>query len=801
MDKNNNTDNFFNINLNDLNGFDAPPATPTIDYQRYWNHLLKHKWWILLITLVVTGAFYIVYNIYYEKDYSSTAVVQFNRTSRQNPVDDFDNTKPEGRVELLKTKDLLGKVVDSLRLNIKLRAPKKSRFKVIPQIDIFPTAQRGKYKITKTDEKFLFYVEKDTLNEDWQLLHTGVLNPDGKTSFSAAGFNLTFINAILEKAPEIVFSYTSRKGAISKIRGNLDPRLDRSKTILYISYEDKDPYVSQIVTNTIANLFIQKLEDFSRMRSSSMLITLQHQLRKAQEEMAISERELSRFRVSNPNVLADRRGKQSLKELVDIESDLYKINQKLDYIDGLLQKKESADNAEDRNFVYQEIISLLEEQEVPGAKLFNIQYYDLLNERQDLLDKMLPPQNLEVVKVSEQIAFLQQQIDKLIARYTDDVNRFKNKIASELSAEKRNLGSLPSAELNYAELKMDHEVKSKIVEDILEKYNEAKLANAVSFTDALVIDEADLPRGGFGFKDHLKAVTGGLLLGLFCSVSLFLFIGYFDKSIKSVKDIKDNLNLPVLVTVPWIDKEKSKAEVDSSINGNGNGQFDVNLVTKDYAPTLENEVFRRLRVKLSPSDDQQQLTIPVTSMNPNEGKSFVSSNLAITFSQQKRLTLLIDGDIRRGVLHSSFGCKKNPGLTDFLLSNCTVDAENIAKIIQKTYIPNLFMITVGKPVPNPLEILSSPRMEALYHFLKDNFSTIIIDSPPFGLVPDVFVLKRFINEVLLVTRFEKTNMNHLKEGLNDFVENDMKIKGVILNASETEHRKYGKYYKYSYYNY
>ncbi len=798
MDKN----NYVNFTPEDLQGFGANEELSTVDYTRYINIIKKRKWWIVLITFVV-ATLWVAQNYYFFKaQYTTTAIIQFTRSEKQSPVGNFDNTKVEGRVEILKTKNFLGRVVDSLHLNFKLKYPDEFRSKVFKEINITENALYGSYRITRAGNDFKLYrVKKDEDdNEITNLLLTHPLGEDRYSQLNYQGFNLTFRNSMLDTHKKIDFSYAPSRSAIRSLKRNLRPELDESETILYIQNKHKDPYLCTEITNAMATLFIRYISEFSHLHTDVMIVSLAKQLETARRELDASEKILKDFRQQNPYVYVERKGERSIKEASGVADKLAELERNLSFITGLLEKRRQVETFEDANFVYQEILSFLDAERVPGASIFSLQYLNFVNERQNLLDQLLPPQNLEVVKITQKIENLRKQIDQSAQRYITDTRKRKAQYAQQLGTEQRNLRALPKTELKFAELQRDHDTKAKIVNDILEKYNEAKIFQSTVLPKATLIDEAERPRV-ISSTPSLKTIMTGLILGLILSVGLFVGMEVFDQTIKSPKEIKDNLKLPVLVTIPWIDKTKLKSEAENSANNNDNGKFDANLITRDYAPTLENEVLRRLRVKLTPTDSSQQLTIPITSLNPNAGKSFISSNLAITFSQQKRLTLLIDGDIRRGVLHSSFGCKKTPGLTDFLLSNCTVNAENIAKIIQKTYIPNLFMITVGKPVPNPLEILSSPRMEALYLFLKDNFSTIIIDTPPFGLVPDVFVLKRFIKEVLLVIRFESTNMNQLKDRLNDFDENEMSIKGVVFNGSETEHRRYGKYYKYSYYTY
>lgn len=799
MDKNN---NYVNFNLDDLQGFGGNEELTSFDYTRYLNVIKKRKWWIAAITVVVTIAWIIQDYYLFSPKYETTAVIHFNRADKQNPVESFDNTKAEGKVEILKTKNFLGRVVDSLHLNFKLKYPDEFRSKVFKDINIEYNAPYGNFRIAKNGAQFdLYRLSTDDKGEEIaNKIFTGNLG-DKSSELSHNGFHLTFNTKTLEQHKKIEFNYSPAAYAVGGLKNNMRPELDQSETILYIKYKDKDPYLATDITNTIATLFISYMSEFRHLYTNSMLTSLTRQLKAAQEELGQSENSLKTFRTQNPYVYIDRKGERTINKTTVVEDDVVKLDRDVQFITALLAKRDEIENFEELNFVYQEILSFLDAERVPGASIFSLQYLNYVNERQTLLDQLLPPQNLEVVKVTEKIMALRQQIDQRAKRYITDTARLRQEYMTQINSDRSNLRVLPQVELRLAELNRDHDIKEKIVEDILEKYNEAKIFQNTILPEATLIDPAERP-GVMKNAIQAKSVFTGLILGLIMGIGLFVGREVFDNTIKSPKEIKDNLKLPVLVTVPFVNEEKLRAEINGNANnGHSNGHLDPNLITMDYAPTLENEVFRRLRVKLTSSVVDEHMTIPVTSLNPNEGKSFISSNLAITFAQQKRLTLLIDGDVRRGVLHKSFNVKKTPGLTDILMSNCTIDADNVAKIIQKTNVPNLFMIPTGQPVPNPLEILGSHRMAQLHEFLKANFATIIIDTPPFGLVPDIFTFKKFLKEAVLVTRFEKTNMNQLKEALNDFNENDMHIRGVVFNASKEEYKRYGKYYKYSYYSY
>ncbi len=802
MDKNNKKDDFFSINLNDLKGFDLPGSSPAIDYRRYWEHLLKKKWWILAIATVIAVGFIIGFNYYQPTPkYTSTAIIHFNRSEKQNLIDDFDNTSLAARLSILKTKNFLIKVVDSLHLNFQLDFPDRFRNEVFEEIAIDGQARHGQYQIVQEDRQFSVYHLESEDNPESRQIFTGALTNDAITAFAAGGFRLTFKNAILRESNEIIFSHFEEKEAIEILRANLLPQfIDRFATIFHLSYEDRSPDMAALIANTIAGLFIKQLEAYSKLQAGSMFATLEDELSSARRELAGSKDALERFERANPDIKVNRGNQKNLDKLETIRNELDEIDRDIKYLKSLQDKKSRLTGFEDITFVYQEIISELRAKKLSGIYVFQQQLTTLSQTRQRLLDRRTSPQSYELRNVTEQIEALQQQVDQRVERYLVELDERKSRQQDKLHATKKSTSRFPQKELQHDELRKTLEIKQNIVQNILKKYNEAKIANEVQFTNAILIGEAEPPKLESELIYKAKIIAGGIASGFFLSIAIFLMGAYFDRTIKSAKDIQENLALPVLVTIPVVQGEKY---LHKNGNADSNGHLspgEGKLITRNYTASIENEVFRQLRISLTPMDPKSRNTIVITSLNPNEGKSFVSANLAITFSQQKRLTLLIDGDLRKGTQYESFERKKEPGLTDFLLSNCPISGKYISKILQKTTIPNLFLISTGKGVPNPAELLGGPRMEQLYRFLAHNFATIVIDTPPFGRVPDVFAIKRFIKQVLLVTRYEKTNLNHLKEKIDGFAMNNMAIQGVVVNASAVEYKKY-KHSYYDYYNY
>lgn len=151
------------------------------------------------------------------------------------------------------------------------------------------------------------------------------------------------------------------------------------------------------------------------------------------------------------------------------------------------------------------------------------------------------------------------------------------------------------------------------------------------------------------------------------------------------------------------------------------------------------------------------------------------------------------------MLHNVYGNKKKPGLGDFLISKATVDYDNVNKLIQKTIIPNLYLITTGSPIPNPTEMLGSERMVNLLNVLKSRFGMVILDTAPFQASSDSAILSSNVGGVVVVVRADYTNIDQLNQKLHEYPNIRENVLGLVLNMVKMDMKK--ERYQYSYYNY
>lgn len=214
-----------------------------------------------------------------------------------------------------------------------------------------------------------------------------------------------------------------------------------------------------------------------------------------------------------------------------------------------------------------------------------------------------------------------------------------------------------------------------------------------------------------------------------------------------------------------------------------------------------SEVFRTLRTNIQFMNTKGKLkTILVTSTLPGEGKSWVSSNLAVTFAQAGKKVVLIDADMRKGRQYSIFEVSPRPGLSNYLSGIDESNDENkeldLADYIQETDVENLYLIAAGNIPPNPAELLIAPQMVDLLEQLKEICDIVIIDGTPSQLVTDALILTRLVDSTLIVTASKETKKEDLKRVIANIQQVGGKIAGVVVNKIPMNAKKYEQSYYY-----
>jgi non-specific protein-tyrosine kinase len=211
----------------------------------------------------------------------------------------------------------------------------------------------------------------------------------------------------------------------------------------------------------------------------------------------------------------------------------------------------------------------------------------------------------------------------------------------------------------------------------------------------------------------------------------------------------------------------------------------ADLITLASPRSAVAEAYRTLRTNLQLSSlDQPLRTLLVASAGADEGKSTTLANLAVTFAQAGRRTILVDSDLRRPSLHGLFGTPNDRGLTTMLLQ------DDAPAPLAETPIEGLRLLPSGPVPPNPSELLASRRLEGAIERLKDDADLVLFDSPPALAVSDAAVLSRRVDGVVLVVSAGRTRREHAARARQVLERAGARLLGVVLNNASLEDAVY-----------
>lgn len=254
---------------------------------------------------------------------------------------------------------------------------------------------------------------------------------------------------------------------------------------------------------------------------------------------------------------------------------------------------------------------------------------------------------------------------------------------------------------------------------------------------------------------------------------------YLDDTVKHTDEVEKTFGLPIIGKIAKSDVKGKKGSSD--------------LIVQSSPKSIVSENIKSLRTNLQfTAVDKNLKTILVTSTNAGEGKSFISSNLAISFAQADKKVLLVDCDLRKGRLHRAFKISNSSGLSNLL----TDKLRNLNGYVRHTGVEGLDLITCGTYPPNPSELLSSQKNEQLMKVLRNYYDIVIFDGPPVGGLADAVILANLVDETIIVTKDGNTVKGDLMAAKDALKKVDAKVAGIVFNSVNHRSQKYYNSYYY-----
>lgn len=359
--------------------------------------------------------------------------------------------------------------------------------------------------------------------------------------------------------------------------------------------------------------------------------------------------------------------------------------------------------------------------------------------------------------------------------------------------------------LAYANLNRTKEILQKTLDILLEKREEIRISIESELGGVKVIDHPRLPKHPIPSRKTQKLILG-IILALGSGFFFSVLADKLDDSIKDENDIFRSTNLSVFGTIPALDadtqrgtnygyghrrKGRSSKPIEVSEDKTEHNALSHKLLKNfsEKSPTAES--YRSLKIALEfIAIDRSKKMFVISSSSASEGKSLTSANLATSFAQGGKRTLVIDCDLRKSVQHKYFGVERKPGLTNYLFGE--VELEDV---VAETIVPGLFLITAGSSPSNPAELLESHKMLELLELVRDQYDYILIDTPPILVCSDSRVLTKHADGMIVIVKVESTTVKALRHAIALTKHLDTEILGIIMNQVKF---RYGRAYYYTY---
>ena len=376
-----------------------------------------------------------------------------------------------------------------------------------------------------------------------------------------------------------------------------------------------------------------------------------------------------------------------------------------------------------------------------------------------------------VKELRHSIATLRQQtLPGLTTALLEELRRREAELGRRIESASRELRSIPTRTIEEMRLRREVDVAVALYSSLQTRYEEARLAEASAVADVQPLDAAVAPQRQEGNRAP-QLIVMAIVASIGAGLALAVLLDRLDSRVRYPDQITYELGLDILGAVPTIKQvKKGDAQIEKA--------------------SAVVEAFRTIRLGLThAAEPHSPFLVTVTSPCPGDGKSLISANLALSFAEAGYRTLLIDGDIRRGHLHSAFGGQRRPGLVDCLLGSLEP-----TDVMQPSSHENLTLISCGARRQRGPELLASQAMQSLMSAVEPRFDAIIVDSSPLGAGIDPLALGIVTRNMILVLKNGQTDRRFAQAKLELVDRLPVRMIGAVLNDFHGE--PIYKYYSY-----
>lgn len=730
--------------------------------QDYINVLVRRmKTFVLSFSAIFAGAVLYTFLVPPTYESSATLFVKDDKGKVGQMGDLLLNAAApiDSELEILKSRSNAEKVVERLHLN--WQADKRSSGVDFQLVEFTSTVQNPVYQV-----QLLGGGAYEVKDDDGKLIGRAM------SSVLLRGNGVSLLLKDLNGARGDSFRLTLLpfNETVAKLRKDIKAAEVGKKTnVISVTYRNRDPLLARDVVNTLVQTYLDLGLAIKAEEATRTIGFVEDQLKGIRTELDEAEKNLESYKSASGVIQLDTEAQNLIKTLTDAEKHKAETT---------LQRKQtefalgSLKDARRSGAVYSPAV-LRDDPLVAGmasrlAEL-EVQKKGLLSENTE--------SHPGVKAVQAQIEELQKKIQSTYETSLQGMVKQEQNISQEIAKHDSQLKKLPLAERDLARLMRLSKVNADIYTFLLQKHEEARIARASTISNVNVVDPAIAADKPISPK-KAKNLAMGMIVGLMLGAGLCFFREYLDDTLKDPEQVKRILGMPLLAAIPFITSKAGTA----------------GMISHDSPKSPASEAFRSLRTGLHFCALKKiKKVMLVSSTLSGEGKSTVSSNLAITLAQTGAKVLIVDCDLRRSTLHEKFDQQVGRGLSEILAGDITA-----VEAIQSSKVEGLHLLQAGTTPPNPSELLGSDAMSLLIGEMREVYDHIIIDAPPVLAVTDAPLLTQISDVVIMVLEVGRVPAKAALRTREMLIAAAAPVAGIVLSDKSSRSGGYGYGYGYGY---
>jgi tyrosine-protein kinase Etk/Wzc len=767
-----------------------------------WNLIRRNKWFVtacVVVVVALVGALCVVLTPTYE----STASVRVldRKVDIPSVVTSVSNDlEVTTEMQVLQSRQLADMVIDTLNLRAVVSPKRVLRSGLLPGFRVSPTLDSASYTF-KRDSSGNFTIVDDYTNKS-----VGTVKAGGQFSLPGLTGSLGPLSAkqgsiaILVQTPDEAYKQWDRHLKVD--------RPVRDANVIVITYRGKDRELVRDVPNVLAQRFIAQRQSNDKVEARSTARVLRQQLDSLTRELDVSESALQKFRERNQVVSLPDEATSQVQQFALLQAERQGISSEAQSLATLMRYVDSqaAHAKPDDPSPYRRLLAFPTLLKNPAATELLHSLSTIDDERTALLTRRTP-KDPDVLTLTDRERQVEDQVRTIATTYLQGLQAQSASDDSSLSQYGARMHAIPAKEVEFARLSRQPRVLDSLYSSLQSRLKEAEVSEAVDNPSLQLMDPAVIPVEPIRPKPLLW-LAAAVVLGLFCGLGGSLARESGDPTVHTRADVMAATGAPVLGMIPRIDGDaltsrirfahelgdpdytnaghgrrrltpRQRAALEVSNDGHG-GRV---VVADPGARSAVAEAYSRLQTNLAylrPDVSPTGLkTIVVTSPLSGDGKTTSAVNLSVTLSRRGQRVLLIDGDLRRGVINRIFGASRSPGLADVLDGSATI--EDAVRGVELGRSGVLHYLPTGSLPSHPAALLDSQTLTKTLTRLQQMYDTIIIDSPPINIVTDASLLAAHADGVLVVARSGVTAAQALSFAMEQLRHVRAPVLGAVLN--------------------